>query len=126
MRVVNVIGDKYTLQDIVTKRNKDYHIKKLREFNYDPSTIDPLQVACKDGVNFYAIDHISKIKGRAKGPKSQIKFLVHWIGYEKPTWEPWANVRKTYALQNFLTQHPDENVRNLLPRNVVYSSDEED
>ena len=126
MRVVNVIGDKYTLQDIVTKRNKDYHIKKLREFNYDPSTIDPLQVACKDGGNFYAIDHISKIKGRAKGPKSQIKFLVHWIGYEKPTWEPWANVRKTYALQNFLTQHPDENVRNLLPRNVVYSSDEED
>ena len=126
MRVVNFSGSKYVLQDLVTKKNKDYHVSKIREFNYDPIEQDPLHYALKDDVNWFRVDRISHMRGNPQGPKSKLSFKVHWKGEDKPTYEPWNVVRKTEALQAYLSKHSKEEVRQLIPSNVELESDIEE
>jgi hypothetical protein len=123
VRVVNAIGSKYTVQDLVTKRNKDYHVKRLVQFNYDPEIHDPLTYALRDETELFAIDKISHIRGNPEGPKANIHFKVHWKNESKTTMEPWKVVRNTAALQTFLTNHKKELVRQLLPNNVEIEQD---
>ena len=123
MRVVNFTGSKYVLQDLVTKRNKDYHVSKICEFKYDPINQDPLQYALKDEINWYAVEKISHMRGDQTGLKRNLSFKVHWINEDKPSYEPWHVVRRTRALQDFILNHKKEEVRNLLPKNIEMESD---
>lgn len=123
LRVINSNGSKYTLQDIVTKRNKDYHVSRIREFNFDPATQDPLTYALRDDHQWYAVDKISHMRGDPKGLKSKLAFKVHWVGEEKPTWEPWKSIRRTKQLHDFLTNHDRPAVRELLPAHYVDGDD---
>ena len=43
-RVINVIGPIYTLQNLVTNKCVDFHVKLLREFLFDPEHVDPMEV----------------------------------------------------------------------------------
>jgi transposase InsO family protein len=123
VRVVNAIGSKYTVQDLVTKRNKDYHVKRLVQFNYDPEIHDPLTYALRDETELFAIDRITHIRGNPEGPKANIHFKVHWKNETKTTMEPWRVVRNTAALQTFLADHKKESVRQLIPKNVEIEQD---
>jgi hypothetical protein len=51
MREVNSTGSKYVLQDLVTRKNKDYHVKRIVPFNFDPEVHDPLKFALKTRLN---------------------------------------------------------------------------
>ncbi len=109
-------------------RTYNYHLKNLRTFNFDPSTQNPLQYAVMDGT-MYQVDYISKHKGDAKKAKSQLWFLVHWVGYEEPTWEPWNHVRRTAQLHDYLRNHFKKSMRDLIPPNFniethVFSDEE--
>ena len=116
MRVVNFVGNKYTLQNLVTNQNEDHHVTSLRPFLYDPVRHNPLQYAIRDDGDIYVVDKITDIRGNIRGKKDQIELEVHWVGGEGPTWEPWSNVRSTQALKEFLRAHVDKSVRNLLPK----------
>jgi hypothetical protein len=129
MRVVDKKENTYILQDIVNMRTYNYHLKNLRTFNFDPSTQNPLQYAVKDDGTMYQVDYISKHRGDAKKAKSQLWFLVHWVGYEDPTWEPWNHVRRTAQLHEYLRNHSKKAMRDLLPPNFniethVFSDEE--
>ena len=50
MKVMAINGDKYLLRNLITRRDKEYHIQRLFEYRYDPSTLSPLKVACKDRI----------------------------------------------------------------------------
>ena len=54
LRVINISrnGHIYTLQDLVTNENKDYHVSRLRPFHYDPDHTDPRLIANKDSQQF--------------------------------------------------------------------------
>ena len=119
LRVTGSTGSKYLLQDLVTMRISPYHVSKIRQFRFDPTTQDPLLYALKDDGHAYAIDHISAIKGNPKGSKKQLTFLVHWKGYEQATWEPWEQLRRTRALHEFLKQHKSKVVKDLVPKNYI-------
>jgi hypothetical protein len=124
MKVIYIDGDRYTLRNLITKRDKDYHVKRLHIYLYDPMTINPLKVACKDDGLQYQVEFIEKMKGRINGKKQELKFLVHWVGYDQPTWEPWRNVHKTFALYYFSKSNPK--YQKLIPKNIKYlDSDEE-
>jgi hypothetical protein len=119
MRVLAKKDNKYTLQDIVNLHEYDYHIKKLRVFDFDPTTQNPLTYALKDDGNMYQVERISKHKGDPTKLKTQLFFLVHWVGYETPTWEPWSQVRRLSKLHEYISNHKNKKVQDLLPKNFI-------
>lgn len=50
----------------------------------------------------YSVDKITDFQGDRNGPKSSLSFLVHWVGADEPTWEPWNNLKDTVAMRVFL------------------------
>lgn len=52
----------------------------------------------------YIVDHISDHRGSWKGLTS-MTFLVHWLGYDEATWEPWKHLRNVHALHTYLREH---------------------
>ena len=66
LRVVRVEGDRYTLFNLLTGREKDYHVRRLREYHYDPQTLNPLLAACKDDGSIYPVDSITKMRGNRR------------------------------------------------------------
>ena len=124
LKVIAVNGDVYTLRNLLTRQDKEYHVRRLHKYLYDPMTISPLKVACKDDGSQYQLEYIEKMRGRLDGKKQDLQFLVHWVGYETPTWEPWKNVHKTFALYYFLKSNLK--YQKLIPKNIKYlDSDEE-
>jgi len=118
-RIVNISdnGTTYTLQDLVTTKNHDYHVSQLKEYRHDPlSDKTPLEIALQDHDHVYIVEKILDIKGDPRGLKSQLFFLVKWLGYEDTTWEPWASLRNVEQLHEFLRHHEDPQVRKLLPK----------
>ena len=123
---MGVDGDIYTLRNLVTRRDKQYHVKRLHEYLYDPTMINPLKIACKDDGSQYQVEFIERMRGRINGKKQDLQFLVHWVGYDTPTWESWKNVRNTFALYHFLKEQSDVKFHKLIPKDIVYrDSDDE-
>jgi hypothetical protein len=119
LRVVNIKNSNtYVVQNLVTLRTYDINITRLRPFDFDPLTQNPLQMAIRDHTDLQEVARISDMKGNPKGRKTNLTFLVHWIGFAEPTWEPWKNVRNTTALVNFLRTHDDPVVRKLTPKDL--------
>ena len=116
MLIVAKDKSKYSLRDLITNKVKDHHVKRLSPFEYDPSIHDPLKVALRDTGDLFVVERISKFRGNARGRKSQLEFLVHWVGYEETSWEPWGNVRNNILLHNFLRNHKSPQLRNLAPK----------
>jgi hypothetical protein len=126
MRVINFIGSKYVLQDLVTKRNKNYHVKRLSPFAFDPDQHNPFDYALRDQTEWFHVEKIIHMRGNPDGPKGSLSFKVKWVNEDKMTWEPWKTVRNTKALKDYLSTHRKENVRNLLPQNVVDEDESSD
>jgi hypothetical protein len=45
MRVERRDGDRYTLRNLVTGKEGDYHVQLLKPFLYDERVTDPLEIA---------------------------------------------------------------------------------
>ena len=106
---------RYTVEDLVTRRAKDYHISALRPYNMDLELQKaPLFYAIRDHHNHYLVDRITAHKGKPSS-KSKMSFLVHWVGYDNPTWERWKQVARTLALYTYLKNHPDTALQNITP-----------
>lgn len=88
-RVVNINGPIYTLQNLVTDKCVDFHIRLLREFRYDPDHVDPVEVAKHDK----EYDDIQQILGhRFTGKqkrRSDLEFHLLWARDSEPRWERW-------------------------------------
>ena len=48
MRVINFIGSNYMFQDLITNKNENVDIKRIRPFYYDPRFTNPLDIARHD------------------------------------------------------------------------------
>ena len=101
-RVVNFVGSKYTIQDLLTSKNIDIHISKLSPFNFDSSRTDPKLIAMDDAQEFF-IDSVLSHRGQTNR-RSSMEFLVKWQGYsdDANTWEPYSNLRDTEQLLIYL------------------------
>jgi hypothetical protein len=64
MKVINRRDDIYTLRNLVTNREKDYHVKRLHQYHYDPNTISPLKAACKEDTQSSGLRSIVEISKR--------------------------------------------------------------
>jgi hypothetical protein len=93
MRVVSHNFAEYTLLDLVTGKEKWYHMTQLKPFRFDPTHVDPTDIARRDYLEFL-IEDILDMKGNIRAYKS-LTFHVKWLNYtyEHNTWEPWTHMR---------------------------------
>ena len=108
-RVVNVTvrpqGDIYTVQHLDSTKYEDFHVKLLRAFNYDPNHVDPVHIATTDNQSFLVdriLNHRFTSKRKLRG---SMEVQVRWVGYDRPTWEPYANVANVDKFHSYLKDH---------------------
>ena len=103
--VVNNVGNKYTLQNLVTLKTQDFHVVNLRKFHFDPSRTDPEAVA-KKATNFADVGKILQHRGRIN-KKSSVEFLVRWEGYGPidDSWLHWDHLIHNEAMHTYLNEN---------------------
>ena len=101
-RIVNINGAKYTIQNLLTSKNMDVHISRLKPFIFDHERTDPKEVAMHDQEEFL-IEAITAHRGDRTRRKT-MEFKVRWAGYDSShdTWEPYSNLRDTDQLLDYL------------------------
>ena len=115
-KVVNNIGTRYTLLDLITNKYEDVLLHRLHPFLYDQENLDPKEVAMRDKEE-YVIEKILDHDG-TPDLKSSMKFLVKWKGYSAKhnTWEPWKSVRLVDKLHDYLK---GKGMKNLIPKECL-------
>jgi hypothetical protein len=105
MRVIASKKNTYTLQDLVTNKEYEYHVTQLKTFQYDRNETDPVDIARKEAQEF-VVDQVLQHRGDPK-KRSTLEFLIKWEGYDDSnnSWEPWANVKDNIKLNNYLYTH---------------------
>jgi transposase InsO family protein len=106
LRVIRSSESKYTLEDLITNKEKDYHISDIKPFYFDPLNTNPVDVARKDYLEFF-IEAIVKHSGTKQSKKGQLKFYIKWLGYDddQNTWEPFSNIRDMTICHDYLRSH---------------------
>jgi hypothetical protein len=100
--VVSVLGDKYSIQDLLTHKVVDTHASNLSEFRYDfTSGLNPTEVAARNAGEFFIdkiVDHTGNVRRR-----SEMTFRVCWKGYtpDDDTWQPMKTARETQAFADY-------------------------
>ena len=69
MRVANGENARYTLFDLITNKEKDYHVSDMKPFIFNAELVDPVDVARRDYMEFY-IENVIFISR---------KFEVAWL-----------------------------------------------
>ena len=109
LQVISNVGPTYMLRDLVTTKTVFTHVSRLREFHYDRERVDPLTIAVKDSGQFL-VERILDHKGyTGKGMHkiiSKLQFLVKWVGYEQPDWQPWSNLHKNLLTHDYMRTIP--------------------
>ena len=81
-RVINSVGSRYTLLDLVTNKHTDVLFHRFHPFFYDKARMDPKEAACRDREEY----EVEKILGHSGDPrkKSEMNSFVEWKGYNDP------------------------------------------
>ena len=105
MRLNSGSNSRFTLYDLISHVEKEYHVSDMKPFLFDPLRVEPLDVARHDYVEFY-IDNIVEHRGDLQR-KTPLEFLVKWLGYadEQNSWTSYANLRDTEKLHEYLTSN---------------------
>ena len=94
----------YTLLDLMTGKEKDYHVSDMKPFVFDSALVDPLDVTRRGQMDFF-IEKFSDHKRKLSHRKS-LQFFVSWMGYDQSydSWEPYANLRDSDHLHSYLRE----------------------
>ena len=114
MRVVSYKEQHYILMDLVTNKEKKFHVNRLKPFLFDPLLVNPLDIARRDYGEFIVhkiLSHEGNIKRR-----TTLMFRVHWLGYddvEDHTSESYSKLRDVGVLHESLANN---NMKSLIPK----------
>ena len=102
MRVLGHIDSEYRLWNLITLKEKLYHVQHMKPFIFNPHLTSPTDVARRDYLEFF-VEEILQHTGNNK-KLSSLQFLVKWRTYDDThnSWEPFTNLRKTAALHDYL------------------------
>ena len=102
LRVLNSIGSEYSLLNLNTNEVEDYHVSRLRKFDYYADLTCPTSVALRDRQETV----VESILSHSGDPKrlSSLDFLVHWRGLDdkENLWLPWKELRNNPILHQYL------------------------
>jgi hypothetical protein len=113
MRVVNQVGNKVVLHNLVSDKLEEHHVTALKQFRHYHKFDTPLAVACRDDQNFI-VEAIRAHSGDVNR-KSTLDFLVKWEGLSDDynRWIPWKELRNNPKLHAYLI---DNGLRKLVPK----------
>ena len=105
MKVIESRDSRYKLLDLITLKEKEYHVSDVKPFVFDAALTDPLNVTRRDNMEYF-IDKILQHRGNLK-KKTEIGFLVSWLGYAQrhDSWELYKALRDSEQLHAYLTDH---------------------
>ena len=112
MRVIKGLNSRYTLLDLISGKEKDYHVSDMKPFVFDSALVDPLDIARRNQMKFF-IEKISDHRGTLSHLKS-LQFFVSWMEYDESydCWELFANLRDSDHLHSYLRE---KNLTQLIP-----------
>ena len=118
---MNRLGPVYTLQNLVTNKLEDFHVKLLHPFKFDAAVVDPSEVAQHDE-DYYEIVEVQHHRFQSnKKRKSDLEFLVKFKGEREPVWQPWSiDIGKNDKIHTYLQDH---NMRKYIPIQFTYPTD---
>jgi transposase InsO family protein len=116
LRVISHIGPKYTLQNLVTGKNEDMHISCLKTFVYDPTNVNPYEIALQDSGD-RLLQTVLNHRGHTRRVHT-LEFLVRYYS-DNPNniveqWEPYHKIVNNVVLHQYLQLH---GMKNLIPKN---------
>ena len=120
-RVVNHIGTVYTLENLVTNKLKDFHVKLLTQYNHDEINSDIKKVA-KIDEEFSEITQVlnHRFKGSKKNLANLELFLI-WEDDPKPQWFPWnSSFRSVEVIHRYFD---DNQMRRFIPAEFTWGKD---
>jgi hypothetical protein len=121
LRIVNRSGPIYTLQNLVTNKLEDFHVKLLHPFEFDAAMVDPSEVAQHDEDYFEIVDVQQHRFQSNYHRQSDLEFLVLFKGEQEPVWQPWSiDIGKNDKIHTYLQ---DNNMRKYIPRQYTYPID---
>jgi Chromo (CHRromatin Organisation MOdifier) domain len=105
MQVVSGKDSRYLLKDLISHKEKEYHVSDMKPFIFDPSTTNPIDIARRDHLEFY-VDKVFGHRGDVKA-KRDLEFHVKWLDYDESqdSWEPYSALRDTSHLHEYLRLH---------------------
>jgi hypothetical protein len=106
LKVVDIVGSEYSLQDCINKRVEHVHVSRIHPFRYDPAKVDPELIAFRDK-NEFEVERIVDHSGDLTKTKSHWDFKVRWKDYppEEDLWLPWKELRNNPRLHEYLREH---------------------
>ena len=115
-KVLEGRDSRYKLLDLITLKEKEFHVSDIKPFVVDATLTAPLDVARRESTEYF-IDKILRHRGNLK-KKTEIEFLVSWLGYaqEHNSWEPHKALRNSEQLHAYLTEHK---LRYLIPQKFL-------
>ena len=120
--VINHVGTVYTVEHLVTKVIRDFHVKLLTEYKYDENNINIYRVAKLD--DEYA-DIVDVIDHRYIPPnskkRSSLEFLLTWEDDRDPNWYQWnSSLGDNERIHDYLDKNE---LRKYIPIKYTFPND---
>jgi hypothetical protein len=109
-RSIRAEGDIYTVQDLVTNKLYDFHVKLLQPYQYDATRINPLAVAMKDHNSsmesrVYIVEEVLNHRFFPNSVKAaNLQLLIKWMNEDRPQWNSYneTSIKKVKLVQDYL------------------------
>ena len=123
-RVVNRIGTVYTLENLVTNKLVDFHVKLLSAYSHDENNSDIIKVA---KIDEELSDIVKILNHRFRGHKktlSNLELQLVWEDDPNPNWFPWNS---TFRSNELIHKYFNENqMRKFIPPEFTWGKDHPD
>ena len=113
-RVVNHIGSRYSLQNLVTDIISDFHVTRLRPYLYDEDLDEDPKATANRDEQMFTVEKILEHTGSIKNRK-ELYFKVRWLGYTEKydKWLPVKDLRHNSILHAYLEKN---RMKTLIPK----------
>ena len=123
-RVINRIGTVYTLENLVTGKLRDYHVKLLSQYNHDEVNTDINKVAKIDEELTDITQVLSHRFKSSKKTLTNLELLLVWEDDPKPTWFPWnSSLRSIDVIHRYFENNQ---MRKFIPPEFTWGKDHPD
>jgi hypothetical protein len=100
------------IRDLTSDARREVDANRLRVF-YVGKNVDPKGVATAD-LGEASVEIVLEHRGSPTN-RASMEFLVRWTDSDE-TWEPWEQVKKLAAIDQYIRAHPEARLKSLLPK----------